>query len=406
LIRRWLALVGAAAALAITLVPIGEPFPGQGLVHPTPDVRDFILNLALLAPVGAGLRLRGWRPGALLACVLALSGGIELLQLLLPIGRDASLVDIVANTAGAGVAAWVVPRISWGLGASAKEARWLAATALLAWGAQAVMTAWALQRDIPVAAQYYGQWAHVFGGMVPLAGVVTAFTIQGRPVPDDAVPNTDALRAALAHDDTVTLQVAATDLGPSVGRAQVAGVTNGAGDLLAGVERDGCRIRFRLRTRGERLGLRPLSVMLPTSCRLESGVTAIAGRATHASLAIAARWDGEVRQATLALAPSLGWRLFVPPRWRGGGWDLLGSIAWLAVWGAPLALWLQAAWPRNLARAALLYVVGLLGGAALVAAASGLTVGTPGDVVGVALGWWLGGLGGRRVRPSRQVNLA
>lgn len=393
-------MVGTAGALALTLTPIGDSFAHQGFVDQRLDLRDFILNLGLLAPVGAGLRLRGWRPGALLVSVLALSGGIELLQFLLPIGRDASLLDIVANTAGAGIAAWVVPRISRSLAASAAAARWLAVTVLLAWGAQAAVTAWALQRDIPVAAQYHGQWTHVFGGMVPLTGVVTAFAIQGHPVRDGAVPNTDTLRAALADEGTVTLQLAVRDLGPSVGRAQVAGVTNGAGDLVAGVERDGCRIRFRLRMRGERLGLGPLSVMLPTSCRVESGATTIAGRATHASLAIAAAWDGQVRRAMLRLAPSLGWRLFAPKRWRGGAWDVLGSIAWLTVWGAPLALWLRAAWPppRNLARPALLYAIGLVGGTALVAMASGLAVGTPGDAVGIALGWWLGGLAARRGR--------
>src|SRR6267143_2120900 len=226
------------------------------------------------------------------------------------------------------------------------------------------------------------------------------FTVTRRVGRGGAVPNTDTLRAALADEGTVTLQLAVRDLGPSVGRAQVAGVTNGAGDLVAGVERDGCRIRFRLRMRGERLGLGPLSVMLPTSCRVESGATTIAGRATHASLAIAAAWDGQVRRAMLRLAPSLGWRLFAPKRWRGGAWDVLGSIAWLTVWGAPLALWLRAAWPppRNLARPALLYAIGLVGGTALVAMASGLAVGTPGDAVGIALGWWLGGLAARRGR--------
>ncbi len=379
------------AALALTLTPSGATSAEPAPIGPTLDLRDFILNLGLLVPVGAGLRLRGWRPAAILGCVLALSGGIELLQLLLPIGRDASLPDVVANTAGAGTAAWVAPLIPRALRVSATAARWFAAAALLAWGAQAVLTAWALQRDVPATPQYYGQWAHVFANFVPLTGVVTEFTVQGRPVANDAVVHTDSLRAALTGD-TVTLRVLVNDLGPAAGgRAQIAGVTNGAGDLVAGFERDGCRIRFRMRARGERLGLRRLSVVLPTSCGIESGVTVIEGRATRSSLAMTATWGGEERRATLALAPSLGWRLFVPSRWRAGWWDVLGSIAWLALWGAPLALWLQTAWPppRNRARAALLYVAGLLGVAALVAGVSGLALGTPGDVAGIALGWWV-----------------
>jgi len=400
----WLVVVGAASALAITLAPSGDHSAAQELARQL-DLRDFILNLGLLVPVGAGLGLRRWPLWAVLACALLLSGGIELLQLLLPIGRDANLLDIVANTAGAGMAAWVAPRIPQALGVSATTARWLVAGTLLAWCVQLVLTACALQRDMPVTPQYYGQWSHVFTNMVALAGEVTDFSIQGRPIPDDVLPDTDALRAALAAGDSVTVFVTVTDLGPSPGRAQVAGVSSDAGDLVTGVEREGCRIRFRWRTRGERLGLRPLSVTLPTSCDLESGVTTISGRASHASLAIAAAWGGEVRQATLALTPSLGWRLFVERGWRGGAWDVVGSIVWLALWGAPLALWLQAAWPRNVVGSLLLYVVGLLGATFLVGLASGLAMGTPGDLVGAALGWWVGvGRGWKRPLGARPIS--
>jgi len=73
-------------------------------------------------------------------------------------------------------------------------------------------------------------------------------------------------------------------------------------------------------------------------------------------------------------------------------------MVWVAVWGAPLALWLRAACPGHTARAALLYGAGLLGGGALVAAASGLGVGVPADVLGAGLGWWLGGPALRRVQ--------
>jgi hypothetical protein len=385
-------------ALVVTLAPIHGASIARGHVRSTLDLRDFILNLLLLAPVGAGLRWYGWRPSRILGLVAALSCGIELLQFALPIGRNASIADVVANTAGAGVAAWVAPRLTWALGASGIAARWLSATALAGWIAQASVTAWALQRDVPVAPEYWGQWAHVFGDTERLNGEVTAFTIQGHAVPDDSVPNTEVLRTVLAGD-TVRVNVAVNDLEPSVGRAQIAAVTNGAGDLVAGFERHGCRIRFRVRLRGERLGLRPLSALVITSCQPEPGVTTIAGLATSSSLSVAAAWGSEVRHTTLALAPSLGWRLFVPRRWTGGAWDLLGSIAWLSLWGTLVAFWLQGAWPRHLARTALVYAVGLLGSAALVAAVSGLTPGTPGDVVGVAIGWGLGGLAGR-LRPA------
>jgi len=43
-------------------------------------------------------------------------------------------------------------------------------------------------------------------------------------------------------------------------------------------------------------------------------------------------------------------------------------------------------------------VIGLLGGTAVVAVVSGLSVGTRGDIIGVALGWLIGGwLNARRV---------
>jgi len=391
-------IVGTAAALALTLTPVSAP--ATGLVPgPRVNLRDFIFNLGLLVPVGVGLRLRGWRLGPITAGVLALSGGIELLQLLLPLGRDASLLDVVANSSGAVIAAWAVPQIPRALAVSSIGARWFVAAGLLAWAVQAALTAWALQRDIPATAEYWGQWAHVFSATKPLTGVVTDFMVQGAVIADGPVPNTDALRAALVAD-TVTLYVAARDLGPSAGRAQIAAIAHGEGTHVAGFERYGCVIKFRVRVRGERVGLRAAGVVVPTSCRLQPGITVITGRAARDARTITVRWDQETRQATLQLAPSLGWRLLVPLSWswRGGAWDVLGSVLWLALWGAPVAMWLQIAWPRNLPVAALFYVIGLLGGTAVVAVVSGLSVGTRGDIIGVALGWLIGGwLNARRV---------
>lgn len=76
-----------------------------------PEHVGFVLNVLLFVPVGAllTLALRGrWRAAAGVA--VALSAGIEVIQLLPALDRTAEWLDVVANGVGGLIGAWSLPR--------------------------------------------------------------------------------------------------------------------------------------------------------------------------------------------------------------------------------------------------------------------------------------------------------
>ncbi len=103
--RRRLLFVGL---LTLFPTPRGRPRPPDPLVcifcGDFGGV-DFLLNILLFVPLGLGLALAGfsWRRAVLLAGLL--SFGVELLQMKIIVGRDASLGDVMTNTTGGGVGA-------------------------------------------------------------------------------------------------------------------------------------------------------------------------------------------------------------------------------------------------------------------------------------------------------------
>lgn len=114
-----LAVVAVPAAIAIlTLVPQrGEkhlelvPFAetARALHHPF-DLASAVANVAIFVPVGALLALRTGRARAVLAAA-AFSATIEVLQLAVP-GRTTSVDDLIWNTTGAALGAWLAPRVA------------------------------------------------------------------------------------------------------------------------------------------------------------------------------------------------------------------------------------------------------------------------------------------------------
>jgi hypothetical protein len=72
---------------------------------------DVLLNLALFAPLGLGLAGLGRSLRVTLLIAFLVSFSVELLQYTVIIGRDATLSDLITNTAGGGLG-WLVARHS------------------------------------------------------------------------------------------------------------------------------------------------------------------------------------------------------------------------------------------------------------------------------------------------------
>jgi glycopeptide antibiotics resistance protein len=95
----WIAAIACTALIFVaTLTPEPEVH-GIGSDWPYWPF-DIVQNLVLFAPLGASLFLTTRSHAKSIALGAALSAAVEMLQLHVIRGRDASLVDLVSNTLG------------------------------------------------------------------------------------------------------------------------------------------------------------------------------------------------------------------------------------------------------------------------------------------------------------------
>src|SRR2546423_15044685 len=97
-----LATVAVAAILVLTLAPdsdrpLGEHFC---LICGTFGGVDAVLNVLLFMPLGLGLAVAGTSPRRAIVSMAVLSALIELAQLLVVPGRDATIGDLLTNSIG------------------------------------------------------------------------------------------------------------------------------------------------------------------------------------------------------------------------------------------------------------------------------------------------------------------
>lgn len=119
------ALIGTIVYMLIVvaalIVPASPPHVHRGFLLDTPLGRrlatDVALNVVIFIPIGWGLRRAAGRPGAArsapmlmsVALAAAFSLVMEAVQVWLP-NRYSSLADVVANTIGATLGAWMESR--------------------------------------------------------------------------------------------------------------------------------------------------------------------------------------------------------------------------------------------------------------------------------------------------------
>ena len=139
---------------------------------------DFVLNLALFMPLGLGLRwlIGRWRTATIIGALTTLV--IETLQWRVISGRDASLGDLLANTIGTMIGAWLaVDGIRW-LNASRAEARRFAGVSGLVVSAVVVGSSWLVQ-PVQVRFPQRVQWKPVRRNMDPFQGELTSVQFNG-----------------------------------------------------------------------------------------------------------------------------------------------------------------------------------------------------------------------------------
>jgi hypothetical protein len=329
--------VGLIAVLLATLVPGGSDETSSTFACVFCGERalaDLLVNVILFTPVGIGVALAGAGLRRAVLAGLVLSALVEVIQLVLP-GRDASLGDVIANTVGAWIGAWVVLLAPWWLGPRRSAARGLAlAWALLTCGLF-WLTGWLLTPSFP-ATMYFAQWTPNLGHLEWYRGRIVEATVDGRDIHAGRVREGPDLRRALREGRPVVVEVIA---GPGTKRlASIFSINDERQReiVLVGPDRQDLVFRYRTRASDFRLDQPDL--------RLRSVMGAVV---PGDSLRIAVeRRDGgycmglqSPERCRLGHTVADGWSLLFYaesfPEWLG--WFL--GVCWLAALAFPLGLW-------------------------------------------------------------------
>ena len=349
-----LVLTGLLFIGGVTLIPI----PRQSAAAATTPLWclvcgeyggvDVLNNVLLFLPLGLGLSLTGWRPSRVVMLGSLLSLAVELLQLTVIPGRDASLSDVLTNTLGTWLGVMVGSHLNRLLRPTPGQAGILALAAALAWLTVQAATALLLR---PWASDVIlgGAWARVIPGRTPFDGSVTAAEVSGFAIGNSRKPLPDL--AAKVRQGDVRLEVRLLSGSHAAVWSPVFEVLRPGGSVMS-LEAVGEDLAFQPPMRSSRLRLRRPALRLEGALPAEPGMPlkVLAGLDGDT---LTARWssaEGNSFRSVQVLGPSLGWSLITPvpyafgpeARWITGLW----TVGWLAVvtyWlvarrGVPVAL--------------------------------------------------------------------
>jgi hypothetical protein len=408
-----LGLAGLAVVLIATLTPtrdvrgVAAASPLLCLVCGDRGGADIANNLLLFLPLAIGLRLSGqsWLRTVLAGALLSFT--VELLQLRIVPGRDASLSDLLTNTVSSAIGATIGACLPSLVAPSPRRALDLLTGGLLGVLALLTLWAWLLVPRTP-AGELRSLWANEAPGTGEFGGSVRSIRLDGIPMPADGPPPDSAgLRRRLDRGRTV-LDAEVVSGAPPRDRAWIYMLhhRNPSGGVLTLTQRNRqAGVEIPTRALEFRLGA-PL-VSMPDAFPDSAGVP-VHLRAAEGSgrVRLTSSYQGVERSVELGLSPAFGWILFLPfelgldtgVRWVTG--------LFLALLLLPIGYW--AAWTRRPRVAAAALAAGLVAGLAIIPALFGLPpvhwsewlAGALGAAVGWALQRPAAYLQGRCASPS------
>ena len=339
-----LAVLGLLAILVLTLfpdprrAPVADSTPLLCLVCGDSGGADVVLNLLLFAPMAAGLALLGWPWTRVVAVSAMLSLAVETAQYFTDIGRDASLSDVLTNTASGALGAAIARRLGLLLSPGPVLAGRLSLAAAAAWLGLLGFTAVSMRPWAP-----WGRLRNYCTASYPtaetFAGTARTMALNGVSLScDQAVPHAGDIRRALRRGE-VTLETVAAAGDPAAGRTAIHLVRT-PGVFLLGLAQQGRAAVFHAPTAARALKLFSPAVRLSDAFPARKGgpVELAAGVAGH-RLWLSAVHDGGRRSVELRLSPSFGWTLlFAEPIRPGGPLRLLAAL-WLGGLILPAAYW-------------------------------------------------------------------
>lgn len=402
---RWgqlIALAGAVLIASMTLFPHPElakessATPLSCLLCGDYGVVDVFLNTLLFIPFGLGLRLMGGSRRQSQVALMVTSLCIELLQLKIVAGRDASLSDFITNSLGGGLGIWIADHWTGFVFPSAALSRMLRIPAALAWVVVWTASAWLVEPSM-TRKPWFGQLAAQDVLLDNFRGELLTGTVNGVVLPSARLEGRDS---AAIYDRFVagSVTVGATVIAgpPTSFPAPIVSIFDRAHSEIMVLGQDGEDLIFRLRLRAADYELHEPELRLPGVLSRE-GDTLRVGGGLHAGQlylrATSARLD---RSRVAALSPSWGWMFVLPWHYAMGPEGRFLTALWVAGLLLPVAFWASRGLRRSPEASGeigfLILIVGL--GLGLVPLVAGLPPVHWSEWLsaggGLACGWWLG----------------
>ena len=332
--------VAIVAIILLTLVPWGNRVTPAACIICGPHAgADAILNTALFLPIGAALALVGMRWRLALAVSVGISLTVELLQLTLPIGRVASVSDLLANVLGAAIGLHLTRRRRAILYPRSRTALRFAVGAASIWLLVLLLTGVLLRPSFP-GGQYFGQWRPVLGEPDErVTARVIAAIAAGLSVPDGPFAPADSVRRALRDRTQVDVQAEFSTAGSGTLAGILRIVSDSGGEVVL-VARRRHDLLFRTKMLATDLRLVTPGVMMFDALEgihpAQPKPLTIEGRRDDGVLQLTAYG----RETNLRLHSGLGWMFLVPPTNPVLRTPGLASAIWVGLPLFAIAYWI------------------------------------------------------------------
>ena len=313
----FLAISGGLLILLLTLYPTPDQVPYTAdtslwcLVCGELGLVDVALNIVLFIPLGIGLGLMGvsWIRALLIIGLATLT--IEVLQLSVVTGRDASLSDVLTNSLGGAFGLALAHHWRRIVFTTTRASITIAAAGAAAWLLVQEVSALALERSLPRSV-YYGQWAPELAQFERFTGQVLAVRLDSIALPGTRLMRSDRVREALLSPYSV-LEVRAVSGHPTTDVAPIFSIFDDRQREIILLGQDGRDLVFRVRTRTGPLGLRSPALRLADALPEAPGTPIeLRARARRGHFFLDARIGGQSWSRDLALSASWGWTFLLP----------------------------------------------------------------------------------------------
>lgn len=352
---KWGSIIAAVSIVFICLATLtpGAPQPPAGTVPSCepwcddPLLADFIRNIVLFAPMGFGLRLAGVRARWAILAGTLLSATVELLQLGVIVGRDASVLDWISNTLGTMAGVGIAQQLRAILLPSPRIALRLTIGALVSWLVILVLGAWGIQ-PAPTEFPFWGQRTPRLRQYPPFRGQLLSGRVNGVELPSARLDNDENIRGPLRAGRSQVDAVVQPGLPPPPTEiAPILRVADGTLREILLLGRSRKELVFRYRLRATRIRLETPAFALGRafgdSGDMDGGEPespeTLSVVLERGRLTLTAYSEAGIRRQVFNLTAASAWSFFVPwDYWYGPNAALL-SLLWLGALLVPTGYW-------------------------------------------------------------------